>query len=102
MFLFLLQGPFTVKAGSTTSITFRNVFPQTTAFTFQVDNPLFHIAKSGENVRARKEHRIVVGFDGNDGSSKATVMGKLVVSCARSAGDLANTQWVYYLKGMTP
>lgn len=30
------QGPFIVKAGSTTNITFRNVFPHTTPFTFQV------------------------------------------------------------------
>ena len=30
------QGPFTIRSGSTTSITFRNVFSHTTAFTFQV------------------------------------------------------------------
>ena len=96
------QGPFTVKAGSTTSISFRNVFLSTTAFTFHVDNPLFHVAKSGESIRSRKDHRVVVGFDGNDSSSKAAVMGKLVVSCAKSAGGMTNAQWVYYLKGVTP
>lgn len=97
-----MKGPFTVKSGSTVNITFRNVFPQTTAFAFQVDNPLFHVAKPGENVRAHKEHRIIVGFDGNDGPSKAPVMGKLTVTCALSAGSLGATQWVYYLKGITP
>ncbi|ELT89592.1 hypothetical protein CAPTEDRAFT_222082 [Capitella teleta] len=96
------QGPFMVKAGSTTSITFRNVFAHTTAFVFQVDNPLFHVSKPSENIRSRKDHRIVVGFDGNDSSSKAFVMGKLTVSCAKSAGGATNAQWVYYLKGITP
>ncbi|CAH1779299.1 unnamed protein product [Owenia fusiformis] len=95
------QGPFTVKAGGTTSITFRNVFPHTTAFTFQVDNPLFHVTKPAENIRSRKDHRVVVGYDGNDSGSKAAVMGKLVVSCPRSAGGQSNVQWVYYLKGVT-
>ena len=98
----LLQGPFTVKSGSNTNITFRNVFPQTTAFTFQVDNPLFHVSKPGENIRPHKDHRIVVGFDGNDSGSRAAVMAKLVVSCAKSAGGTSNAQWVYYLKGVTP
>ena len=96
------QGPFVVKAGSTASITFRNVFSSTTAFTFQVDSPLFHVTKPGENIRSRKDHRIVVGFDGNDSGSKAAVMGKLIVSCPRSAGGQANVQWIYYLKGITP
>ena len=96
------QGPFIVKAGSTTSITFRNVFNHTTAFTFQVDNPLFHVAKPGENIRSHKDHRVVVGFDGNDSTSKANVMGKLIISCAKSAGGQTNAQWIYYLKGTTP
>ncbi|XP_052816168.1 hydrocephalus-inducing protein homolog isoform X2 [Mya arenaria] len=95
------QGPFIIKSGSTTTITFRNVFSNTTAFTFQVDNPLFHLVKSSENIRSRKDHRIAVGFDGNDSGSKAAVMGKLVVTCARSAGGNSNVQWVYYLKGIT-
>ena len=95
------QGPFIIKSGSTTSITFRNVFGSTTAFTFQIDNPLFHLTKQSENIRSRKDHRIVVGFDGNDSGSKAAVMGKLIVTCPRSAGGNSNVQWVYYLKGVT-
>ncbi|KAK7505819.1 hypothetical protein BaRGS_00003090 [Batillaria attramentaria] len=96
------QGPFTVKAGATTPLIFRNVFSNTTAFTFQVDNPLFHLTKQTETIRSKKDHRIVVGFDGNDSGSKAAVMGRLVVSCARSAGGNQSVQWVYYLKGVTP
>ncbi|XP_053402100.1 hydrocephalus-inducing protein homolog isoform X11 [Mercenaria mercenaria] len=95
------QGPFIIKSGSTTTITFRNVFSSTTAFTFQVDNPMFHLVKTSENIRSRKDHRISVGFDGNDVGSKAAVMGKLIVTCPRSAGGNSNVQWVYYLKGVT-
>jgi len=95
------QGPYIIRSGGTTHISFRNVFSNTTAFTFQVDNPLFHLTKQSESIRSRKEHRIVVGFDGNDTGSKAVVMGKLVITCARSAGGNSNVQWVYYLKGTT-
>jgi hydrocephalus-inducing protein len=68
----------------------------------QVDNPLFHLPKNGESIRSKKDHRIVVGFDGNDSGSKSAVMGRLVVSCARSAGGTSCLQWIYYLKGVTP
>ncbi|KAL3860158.1 hypothetical protein ACJMK2_010318 [Sinanodonta woodiana] len=97
------QGPFIIKAASTTSITFRNVFAGSAApFTFQVDNPLFHLTKTSENIRSHKDHRIVVGFDGNDSGSKAAVMGKLIVTCPRTAGGSSSVQWVFYLKGITP
>ena len=99
---YMFQGPYSIRSGSTTAITFRNVFSHTTQFIFQVDNPLFHVSKPGESIKSRKEHRIVVGFDGNDSSSKAAVMGKLVVSSAKAAGGTSNAQWVYYLKGVTP
>jgi hypothetical protein len=78
------------------------VFAHSTQFVFQVDNPLFHVSKPGETIKPRKEHRIVVGFDGNDSASKAAVMGKLIVSAAKAAGGNTNAQWVYYLKGVTP
>ncbi|XP_064641495.1 hydrocephalus-inducing protein-like isoform X2 [Lineus longissimus] len=96
------QGPYTVKAGGNTSITFRNIFSHTTAFSFQVDNPAFHLVKTGDNIRSRKDHRIVVGFDGTDTGSKSVVMGKLTITCAKSAGGTSSMQWVYYLKGITP
>ncbi|CAD5117498.1 DgyrCDS6267 [Dimorphilus gyrociliatus] len=96
------QGPFTVKAGSTTSINFRNVFNSPTAFMFQVDHPRFHVSKTSETIRAHKDHRVVVGFDGNESGSKNVVMAKLVISCAKSAGGSTNAQWLYYLKGITP
>ena len=97
------QGPFIIKSGSTgTYITFRNNFPNTTAFTFTVDNPAFHVQKGGDNIRGKKDHRIMIGYDGTDSGTRAPVMGKLIVSCARSAGGSTPAQWIYYLKGVTP
>ncbi|XP_059164892.1 hydrocephalus-inducing protein homolog isoform X11 [Physella acuta] len=94
------QGPFIIKTGTTIPIIFRNVFSTATPFTFQVDNPLFHLTKHGETIRPHKDHRIVVGYDGQDSNSKNPVMGKLVVSCARAAGGNSNAQWIFYLKGI--
>lgn len=85
------------------------MFAQTTTFQIYVDNPLFHITKSAESIRAHKDHKIVISYDGSgDGSSRAPVAGRLVVSCARSAAPATgapappNIQWIYYLKGVTP
>jgi len=103
-----LQGPFTVKAGATSSVTFRNVFAQTTTFQFYVDNPLFHITKPSESIRAHKEHKIGISYEAGSTAAKSPVTGRLVVSCARSAAVAAagqagspNIQWIYYLKGVT-
>ena len=81
-------------------------------FQFNVDNGLFRLAKTSENIRAHKEHKIVISYDGGAGDSGGSKAGRLIVSCARSVGPAAtaspaaaaspNMQWVYYLKGVTP
>ncbi|CAF1106189.1 unnamed protein product [Rotaria sordida] len=100
------QGPFTIKAGSNTTITFKNIFAQALTYTFNVDNPLFHVTKSQELIQARKSHRIVVSFDGSDTINKADIMAKLIVSCPKTTGatntSSSSVQWIYYLKGITP
>ncbi len=47
------QGPFTVKAGSSVSIPFKNVFSQTTQFAFVVDSPAFSV-RASDNLKPRK------------------------------------------------
>ncbi|XP_071173399.1 hydrocephalus-inducing protein homolog isoform X10 [Mytilus edulis] len=96
------QGPFIIKSGQTTNIPFRNVFHGQTSFTYQVDNELFYVTKQSDTVRGPRDQRIGVGFHGNDSGSKAQVMGKLIVTCLKSAGGTSNAQWVFYLKGVTP
>jgi len=94
------QGPYTIKAGTSTQIPFKNIFSQTTQFSFHIDNPSF-TTKTGETIRAKKTHNLVVNFDGNQGDSKAVRMGRLVITCARSAGTGTNLSWTFYLKGVT-
>nr|XP_042717290.1 hydrocephalus-inducing protein homolog isoform X2 [Chrysemys picta bellii] len=95
------QGPFQIKAGSSTAIPFKNVFLQHTAFTYNVENPAFTI-KAAETIRSKKNIFITVSFEGNPTGSKMPVTSKLVVSCARASGMGAGISWVYYLKGITP
>ena len=73
----------------------------TTQFTFCLDSPCFNV-KASESVRAKKTHNIIVGFEGNQGGSKAPRMGRLMVTCPRSAGGAGNVTWTFYLKGLTP
>ncbi|CAF1166809.1 unnamed protein product, partial [Didymodactylos carnosus] len=94
------QGPIILRTGSNVAITFKNVFAQTLTYSFNVDNPLFHVHKTTEIIQARKSCRIIVGFDGSNTPQKADVMAKLVVSCPKSAGIKRNVQWIYYLKGV--
>lgn len=95
------QGPYSIKAGATTSIPFKNVFSHTTQFTFCVDSPCFNV-KASESIRGKKTHSVIVGFEGNQGGSKAPRMGRLMVTCPRSAGGAGNVTWTFYLKGVTP
>ena len=72
------QGPFSINAGGQTPIIFRNVFHQSVTYSFHVDNPLFKVAKVTETVRAGKDCRIMLTFEGLPDGSPAT--GKLVIA----------------------
>lgn len=95
------QGPYSIKAGATTSIPFKNVFPSSTQFSFCVDSPCFNV-KPSETIRGKKTHNVIVGFEGNHGESKASRTGRLMITCPRSAGGAGNVTWTFYLKGITP
>ena len=47
------QGPYTVKAGQTVVIPFKNVFPQTMNFSYTINSPVFSV-RALETVKARK------------------------------------------------
>uniref|UniRef100_A0A803TF57 HYDIN axonemal central pair apparatus protein n=1 Tax=Anolis carolinensis TaxID=28377 RepID=A0A803TF57_ANOCA len=95
------QGPIQIKAGTATTIPFKNVFLQSMSFTYLVEHPAFTI-KATETIRSKKSASIVVSFEGTPGSNKAPVTSRLVVSCPRAAGLGARVSWVYYLKGIVP
>ncbi|NXA22511.1 HYDIN protein, partial [Ibidorhyncha struthersii] len=85
------QGPFLIKAGSTTSIPFKNIFLQPMAFQYTVEHPAFTL-RAPESLRSKKTAFMVVSFEGGP----APVTSKMVVSCPGGAG----TSWVYYLRGV--
>lgn len=95
------QGPMVIRAGSSISIPFKNVFMETTAFTCQVDNPAF-IIKGMDSLRSKKTHQILVNFESPQSSSKIPCTGKLVISSPRTEGQGQGLFWVYYLKGISP
>ncbi|OCT82470.1 hypothetical protein XELAEV_18025000mg [Xenopus laevis] len=93
------QGPIQIRSGASITIPFKNVFQQTTAFTFQTDPPAFTV-KPCEPVRPKKTHYISVSYDAAHPGSKVPVTGKLVISCPRATGIAQGIYWVYYLKGV--
>ncbi|KAM4672094.1 hydrocephalus-inducing protein homolog [Amazona ochrocephala] len=89
------QGPFPIKAGTTTSIPFKNVFLQTMAFQCTVEHPAFTI-RAPKSLRAKKTMAINVSFEGSPAAGAAAVPSRMVVSCPGGAG----VSWVYYLRGL--
>ncbi|KAM6409238.1 hydrocephalus-inducing protein homolog [Rhynochetos jubatus] len=89
------QGPFPIKAGSTTSIPFKNIFLQPTAFRYTVEHPAFAI-RAPESLRSKKTTSIAVSFEGDPAAGAAPVTSRMVVSCP------GGISWVYYLRGLPP
>ncbi|XP_068267686.1 LOW QUALITY PROTEIN: hydrocephalus-inducing protein homolog [Nyctibius grandis] len=86
------KGPFTIKAGDTTSIPFKNIFLQPAAFHYTVEHPAFTVS-AAENLQPKKTTFIRVSFKGAETPINST----MVVSCPRRGADIS---WVYYLRGL--
>ncbi|XP_040894088.1 hydrocephalus-inducing protein homolog [Toxotes jaculatrix] len=95
------QGPFSIRVGRNITIPFKNVFLQTTDFSFQVDNPCFTV-KGVDSILSKKTQNILVSFDSPAGGSPGPWFGKLTISSQRSEGHSKPCSWVYYLKGFRP
>ncbi|XP_021264314.1 hydrocephalus-inducing protein homolog isoform X3 [Numida meleagris] len=95
------QGPFLIKAGGSTSIPFKNIFPQPTTFRYSVENPAFAV-RATETLRPKKTVFMAVSFQGSPDGTKVPVTSRLVVSCARADGLGAGVSWVFYLRGLPP
>nr|XP_032813560.1 hydrocephalus-inducing protein homolog isoform X3 [Petromyzon marinus] len=89
------QGPFTVRAGSSVSVPFKNVFAQTASFMAAVDSPAFSVRAAGEAVRPKRTITIVVGFEGAPGAAPVTA--RLTVSCPQQPAS----SWIFYLRGVS-
>ncbi|XP_029289106.1 hydrocephalus-inducing protein homolog [Cottoperca gobio] len=95
------QGPFSIKAGRNITIPFKNVFLQTTTFSFQVNNPCFTV-KEVDTILSKKTQNIVVSFEAPPGSFPGPWFGKLTISSQRFEGQSKPCSWGYYLKGYRP
>ncbi|KAI3370851.1 hypothetical protein L3Q82_007368 [Scortum barcoo] len=95
------QGPFSIRAGRNITIPFKNVFLQTTAFSFQVDNPCFTV-KGADTILSKKTQNMVISCEAPPGGSPGPWCGKLTISSQRSEGHSKPCSWVYYLKGYRP
>ncbi|XP_027128846.1 hydrocephalus-inducing protein homolog isoform X3 [Larimichthys crocea] len=95
------QGPFSIKAGRNVAIPFKNIFLQTTAFSFQVDNPCFTV-KGVDTIPSKKTQNIMVSFELPAGGSPGPWFGNLTITSQRSEGHNKPCSWVFYLKGHRP
>ena len=92
------QGPFTIRAGSSINIPFKNVFHQSTQFVFQMDNPAF-VVKANDVLKPKKTYHILIQYDAKQADPQVPKMGKLTVSCQQASNISPNIAWTYYLKG---
>uniref|UniRef100_A0A8D0AXJ9 HYDIN axonemal central pair apparatus protein n=1 Tax=Sander lucioperca TaxID=283035 RepID=A0A8D0AXJ9_SANLU len=92
------QGPFSIKTGRSVSIPFKNVFLQTTTFSFKVDNPCFSVTEV-DTILSKKTHTVLVSFEAPPGGLPGPWFGKLTISSQHSEGHSKPCSWVYYLKG---
>ncbi|CAB1432186.1 unnamed protein product [Pleuronectes platessa] len=90
------QGPFSIKAGGKLKIPFKNVFAQSIALSYQVDNPSFSV-KGADTISSKETQNIVVSFEAPAGGPPGPWSGKLTISSQR-AQDVP-CSWVYYLRG---
>ncbi|KAG8344280.1 Hydin [Trypanosoma vivax] len=90
------QGPFPVRTGQTTTISFKNVFSETITLSISTDSPNFVVAKSTEVVQPKKSVAIQVQNKVIEESRDAHTA-KLTVSTVNNGETL---RWVYYLKNV--
>ncbi|XP_049580395.1 hydrocephalus-inducing protein homolog [Syngnathus scovelli] len=91
------QGPFNIRNGRSITIPFKNVFLQTTVFSFQVDNPSFTV-KAPDSLLSKKTQPIQVHFIAPEGGSPGPCIGKLTISNQCTEAQSA-CSWIYYLRG---
>ncbi|NWS72026.1 HYDIN protein, partial [Crotophaga sulcirostris] len=89
------QGPFSINAGGTISIPFKNVFLQSTTFQYTVEHPAFTI-RAPESLCAKMTTLITISFEGGP----APVTTKMVVCPRAASAGRVGISWVYYLQGL--
>ncbi|KAG7229797.1 hypothetical protein INR49_012446 [Caranx melampygus] len=92
------QGPFNIRTGQNVTIPFKNVFLETTTFSFQVDNPCFTV-KGVSNILSKKSQNILVSFEAPAEDHAGPWFGRMTISSQGLEGHRKPCSWVFYLKG---
>ncbi|CCD16220.1 unnamed protein product [Trypanosoma congolense IL3000] len=88
------QGPFAVRPGATTPLTFKNVFNEPLTVNITTDSPSFFVSKSVETVPPKKA--IIIGVQYRQDDQQRNVhAAKLTVSGTHRCETIS---WLYYLK----
>ncbi|KAI8803400.1 hypothetical protein BJ742DRAFT_498091 [Cladochytrium replicatum] len=85
------QGPILIKAGTSSTVGFKNVFAQSATFNLAVDNPVFTV-KQVETIPAKKNIHISITYKPSQSTRKA--VGRLTIS-----HSVTNVNWIIYLSG---
>nr|XP_020460106.1 hydrocephalus-inducing protein-like [Monopterus albus] len=85
------------RTGCNITVPFKNMFLQTTAFSFQVNNLCFTI-KGMDTIVSKMTENIL--SEAPAGDFPGPWFGKLIISSQRSEGHPKPCSWVYYLKGV--
>ena len=85
------QGPFTIAAGSSMPIPFRNCFTSSAVWNFSVDSPHFKLTSASATVAGKADATCVVTFEPKIAGSNTA---KLFITSG------TNPPWVFYLRGI--
>nr|CAH7720449.1 unnamed protein product [Callosobruchus chinensis] len=94
------SGPYIIKAGGTSAVTFSNPFLETKPFHFDCDSEEFSIRNSEEEIRGRKSTKVMVNFipqSLSNTSLSCPSTAKMTVRCLDP--ELQHISWLYYLQG---
>ena len=91
------QGPVLIQASKPAAIRFKNVFNDTRAFSYYVDNPQFVLSRRSEQLARKAEASINVSYVPKPGGDGQTVLGKLVIAVQKDKPTDADS-WIYYLQ----
>ncbi|KAK7891948.1 hypothetical protein WMY93_023911 [Mugilogobius chulae] len=95
------QGPFSISSGRVVPIPFKNVFLQSTSFSYQVDNQSFTV-KGSETINSKATQNVLVSFEPPPGGGSGPWFGYLTISTQPTKVQTEPYSWVFFLKGYRP
>jgi hydrocephalus-inducing protein len=91
------SGPYVLKAGYSTKIPFKNIFNETTDFTYTIDNSAFTLLKQKDTCKTKESKDVVVKYQ-DDSKEGVVRSARLVIAAAN--GPHIGAKWVFYISGV--